>query len=90
MTIFTGTVLPPPPPLDGTLFNTNWPNSVDERHQQVIHARGMFCFQCELSNLLLDSMPPDPDLVDLIEWAFIEGQIDGKQAELAYLWLEAK
>ena len=35
-------------------------------------------------------MPPDPDLVDLIEQASIEGQIAGQKAELAYLWLSAK
>ncbi len=32
-------------------------------------------------------MPPDPDLVDLIEQAFIDGQIDSQVAELAYLFL---
>ena len=32
-------------------------------------------------------MPPDEELVDLIEWAFIDGQIDGETADLAYLWL---
>jgi len=33
------------------------------------------------------SRPPDPELVDLIEQAFIEGQIDSQKAELAYLCL---
>ena len=33
---------------------------------------------------------PDPELVDLIEPAFLEGQIDGQKADLACLWLEAK
>jgi len=28
-------------------------------------------------------MPPDPELVDLIEPAFLEGQIDGQKADLA-------
>ncbi len=32
-------------------------------------------------------MPPDPELVDLIEQAFIQGQIDSEKAELAYLCL---
>ena len=32
-------------------------------------------------------MPPDPELVDLIEWAFLEGQIDGQKTDLAYAWL---
>jgi hypothetical protein len=33
---------------------------------------------------------PDPDLVDLIEQALLEGQIDSKKADLAYLWIQAK
>ncbi len=35
-------------------------------------------------------MPPDPELVDLIEQAFLEGQIDGQKADLAYLRLLAE
>jgi hypothetical protein len=35
-------------------------------------------------------MPPDPDLVDLIEQAFLEGQFDGQKADLAYLWIQSK
>ena len=31
-------------------------------------------------------MPPDEEMVDLIETAFLEGQIDGVKADLAY-WL---
>ncbi|MDA0707270.1 MAG: hypothetical protein O2805_11820 [Proteobacteria bacterium] len=49
----------------------------------------MPCLYCELPNLLQDSMPPDPEFVDLIEQAFIQGQIDGLKADLAYAWLEA-
>lgn len=41
----------------------------------------------DLSELLELSRPPDSDLVDLIEWAFLDGQIDGQQADLAYFWL---
>lgn len=29
-------------------------------------------------------MPPDEGMVDLIEWAFLEGQIDGVKADLAH------
>ena len=29
-------------------------------------------------------MPPDTELVDLIEQAFLEGQIDGLKADLAW------
>ena len=32
----------------------------------------------------------DPELVDLIEQAIIEGQIDSQKAELANLWLMGK
>ena len=44
----------------------------------------------DLSELLELTRPPDPELVDLIEPAFLEGQIDGQKADLACLWLEAK
>ena len=37
----------------------------------------------DLSELLEQSRPPDSELVDLIEWAFLEGQIDGEKADLA-------
>jgi hypothetical protein len=41
----------------------------------------------DLSELLEQTRPPDSELVDLVEWAFLEGQIDGQKADLAYLWL---
>ncbi len=47
----------------------------------------MDCPHCGLSELLEQTRPPDPELVDLIEQAFIEGQIDSQEAELAYLCL---
>ena len=74
--------LPPPYPSDGTHFYTNYPNSVSEIHQPAIHAD---CVSCKLPSRLLESRPPDPEMVDLIRWAFIEGQIDRQEAELA-LW----
>jgi hypothetical protein len=40
-----------------------------------------------LSELLEQTRPPDSELVDLIEWAFLDGQIDGLKADLAYLLL---
>jgi hypothetical protein len=40
-----------------------------------------------MEELLRAAMPPDEDLADLIEQAFLEGQIDGKKADLAYLSL---
>jgi hypothetical protein len=44
----------------------------------------MLCVHCELSALLEEIRPPDPDFVALIEWAFLEEQIDGLRADLAY------
>ena len=48
----------------------------------------MSCLHCELPNLLQESMPPDRELVDLIEQAYLAGQIDGQKAELANLWAQ--
>ena len=45
----------------------------------------MPCIHCDLDDLLRLSEPPDPELVDLIEWAFLEAQIDGLKADLAVL-----
>ena len=41
-----------------------------------------------MEKLLLASMPPDEELVDLIEQAFVEGQTDGETQVLAFAWLE--
>jgi hypothetical protein len=41
-----------------------------------------------MEELLKAAMPPDEDLADLIEAAFLEGQIDGKTQSLAFAWLE--
>ena len=46
----------------------------------------MSCHNDALPRLLEESRPPDADLVDLIEWAFLEGQIDGEAMQLASLW----
>ena len=40
-----------------------------------------------MEELLRASIPPDEELVDLIEWAFLEGQIDGETQALAFAWL---
>ncbi len=45
---------------------------------------------CDLSELLERARPPDPELVDLIEQAYLEGQIDGLRADLAYFSLLTK
>ena len=34
--------------------------------------------------------PPDDELMDLIEVAFLEGQIDGEQLSLASAWVESE
>ena len=47
----------------------------------------MPCLHCELPNLLEATRPPDPELVDLIEQAFLESQIDSQKTDLAYMWL---
>ena len=51
---------------------------------QSDHAQRM---SFDLSEILELSRPPDAELVDLIEQAYLEGQIDGQQADLAYFWL---
>ena len=45
----------------------------------------MSYLDCDLPSLLQASRPPDSELVDLIEQAFFEGQVDGQKADLAYL-----
>ena len=37
-----------------------------------------------MEELLRAAMPPDEELVDLIEKAYLDGQIDGVKADLAY------
>ena len=41
-----------------------------------------------MEELLRAAMPPDEEMVDLIEQAFLEGQIDGESEDLAYNWLK--
>jgi hypothetical protein len=50
----------------------------------------MSCLHCDLSEILEQTKPPDPELVNLIEHAFIDGQIGSRTADLAYLWLMGK
>ncbi len=51
------------------------------------HAHRM---SCDLSEILERTRRPDAELVDLIEKAFLEGQINGQKADLACSWLLAK
>ncbi len=48
----------------------------------------MSCLHCDLSERLEQTRPPDPEMVDLIEQAFVDGQIGSQAANLAYLWLQ--
>ncbi len=50
----------------------------------------MSCLQCDLPEILEHARPPDSELVDLIEKAFLEGQIDSRKVDLAYMWIRAK
>jgi hypothetical protein len=43
-----------------------------------------------MQKLLETSSPVDEDMVDLIERAFLEGQIDPRRADLAYFWLRGQ
>ena len=70
--------------LDGTHFSTNSPNSDNAVTVQAAHACRM---SCDLSELLEQTRPPDEELVDLNERAFLEGVIDGATEGLAYIWL---
>ena len=47
----------------------------------------MLCLHCDLSEIIEQTRPPDPELVDLIEQAFLKGQIDSQKAELPYTYL---
>jgi len=49
----------------------------------------MSCLHCNLAEILEQTRPPDPELIDLMEQAYLEGQIDWQKADLAYMWLQA-
>ena len=44
---------------------------------------------CDLSATLEPTRRPDPELVDLIEQAYPEAQIDGQKADFAFLHIGA-
>ena len=83
MTIFSRMVFAPTPPLDGTHLLPFCLVCDHASNQWLDHAARM---SCDLSELLEQTRPPDSELVDLIEKAYLEGQIDGKKADLGYLW----
>lgn len=70
-------------------FATEHPIIEPAARQVHCHGQAMGRLHCALPGLVEASMPPDPELVDLIEWAFVDGQIDTKTAALAYAWLVA-
>ena len=87
MTLFANPEFAPPPLAPWTQFSENRRVSRKASKPQSDHAHRM---SCDLSELLERTRPPDAELVDLIEQAFLEGQINGQKADLAYLWLLAK
>ena len=50
----------------------------------------MLCLDCDLSQILEQARPPDAELVDLIEQAFLEGQIDGPEGRSGLLVVEGE
>jgi hypothetical protein len=50
-------------------------------NSQPYHAYGMSCLQCELPELPEASRPPDSELLDLIEQAFLDGQFDTQEVQ---------
>ena len=75
MTITGRRSLPPGMPFDGTHLSRKRPISDKACDPQYGHARRMSCIHCDLSEILEQTRPPDPELVDLIEQAFLEGRL---------------
>ena len=42
-----------------------------------------------LIELYIEALLADEELADLIEWAFLDSQIDGETQALAFAWLES-
>ncbi len=72
------------PPLTWDHLEGNCLVSEGESHPNAGHAVQMTCLHSDINKILEASRPPDPELVDLIEQAFLEGQIDGLKA---VIWL---
>ena len=87
MTLFTMREFALPPLLYWGPFHQEKPRFYEATNPQPGHACRM---SCDLRELLEQTRPPDEELVDLIEQAFLDGQIDGKRADLAYLWLRGQ
>ena len=87
MTVFAKWIFAPSPPLDGTHFSWKCLFCSQENKPLSGHAYRM---PFDLSELLEQTRPPDPELASLIDQAYLEGQIDGQKADLAYSWLITK
>ena len=87
MTLFANRAFAPHPLAPQAHFSKNRLVSRRESNPQSGHAQRMSCLHCELFEILEQTRPLDNELVDLIEQAYQEGQIDGHQADLAHLWL---
>lgn len=84
-TVFLGV----PVALDGTHFGLKCFVSEDAAKAPGSHASQMECLHCELPDLLERRQLPDEEMLDLIEQAFLEGQIDGEEMNRACLLLDA-
>lgn len=63
---------------------------VDDRYLPAAIIQSLGHSPAMLDGILKGCIPLQPVLVDLIEQAFLEAQIDGQKADLAYLWLRGK
>ena len=68
----------------GPHFGRKSLDSIEASNPRFGHALCM-----DLSELLERTRPPDSELVDLIEQAYLDGQIDGQKVDLAYSWPQA-
>ena len=84
MSIFVNRMFSPHLMLDGTHFRKN---ILISRQANILQSGRAQRMSCDLSEILERTRPPDHELVDLIEQAFLGGQIDGLRADLAYLCL---
>jgi len=66
-------------------FSTEQPIIEPAASEVSWHSRRMSCLYCALPDLLEASTPLDPEPVDLIGLGFLEGQINGRTADLGYV-----
>jgi hypothetical protein len=56
---------------------------------QVAPSSGFYHPATMLTELYIEAVLGDEELADLIEWAFLDSQIDGETQALAFAWLES-